>query len=178
MTGQVVPFRKPPKKKPEKPARKPSGSQGGGRSKWTMPIVWALILALLVVAYAVKGGFTASADAAPRLDGALAPAAAIRITDGDTFRIGEERIRIANIDTPEMPGRAKCEAEAEAALAAKARLRELLSDGEIRVLRDGVDRYGRTLATVSVDGADVGEQLIREGAAQRWAGRRAQWCGA
>ncbi|MBP7705149.1 MAG: thermonuclease family protein [Caulobacter sp.] len=141
-----------------------------------MPIVWALILAVLAAAYFIKGGFSTPADAAPRLQGALVPAAAIRITDGDTFRIADERIRIANIDTPEMPGRARCDAEAQLALVAKARLGQLLSGGEIRVARDGVDRYGRTLATVSVDGADVGEQLVREGAARRWEGHRARWC--
>lgn len=100
----------------------------------------------------------------------------IRVTDGDTIRVGAERIRIANIDTPEMPGRARCAYEADRALAAKARLTQILSGGEITIARDGVDRYGRTLATLRVNGRDVGEQLVAEGAAQRWRGHKAEWC--
>jgi len=100
----------------------------------------------------------------------------IRVTDGDTFRIREERIRIANIDTPEMPGRARCDAEAELALAARARLSRLLAAGDIRLAREGVDRYGRTLARVRAGGVDVGDQLVRERLAQRWMGRKASWC--
>ncbi len=38
------------------------------------------------------------------------------------------------------------------------------------------DRYGRTLATVSVDGQDVGEILIAEGLARPWTGHRQPWC--
>ena len=36
--------------------------------------------------------------------------------------------------------------------------------------------YRRTLALVRVNGIDVGEQLIAEGAARRWMGRRQPWC--
>jgi endonuclease YncB( thermonuclease family) len=100
----------------------------------------------------------------------------IRVTDGDTFRLGVERIRIANIDTPEMPGHARCAYEADRALAAKARLAQILGGGEIVISRDGVDRYGRTLATLEVNGRDVGDQLVAEGAAKRWEGHKAEWC--
>ncbi len=146
----------------------------------------ALLCGLLVLtptaAWLTNGRLVAEADAAPRQEttvGAVAGqirAADIRITDGDTFRVLEERIRIENIDTPEMPGRARCPAEAQLAVQAKARLGQLLAAGDIRLARNGEDRYGRTLARVSVNGVDVGEQLVREGAAQRWAGRKAQWC--
>jgi len=50
----------------------------------------------------------------------------INVVDGDTLDINNERIRIANIDTPEVwPGQYKCQAELEAGLAASARLEEL-----------------------------------------------------
>ncbi len=144
----------------------------------------ALLCALVFVAptaiYAVTGNL-ANMAAASVSSGAPAAATAvtwaeIRVTDGDTFRVRDERIRIANIDTPEMPGRARCDSEARLALEAKARLGELLSDGEVRLARQGLDRYGRTLATVRAGGVDVGEQLIRDRLAQRWMGRRASWC--
>lgn len=145
-------------------------------------VLCGLLLVTPTAAWLTSGRLVAQADAAPRQEATSGAAvgqiraADIRITDGDTFRVLEERIRIENIDTPEMPGRARCPAEAKLALQAKARLGQLLASGDIRLARRGEDRYGRTLARVSVNGVDVGEQLVREGAAQRWAGRKAQWC--
>jgi endonuclease YncB( thermonuclease family) len=47
------------------------------------------------------------------------------------------------------------------------------------VLESGkLDRYGRTLASVTVNGRDVGEILIGEGLARPYqGGRRGSWCG-
>ena len=59
---------------------------------------------------------------------------------------------------------------------AKQRLAELLDGGRIEIVRQGADRYGRTLAAIRVDGVDVGDQLVREGLARTWAGRREPWC--
>jgi endonuclease YncB( thermonuclease family) len=101
--------------------------------------------------------------------------------DGDTFVIDREHIRIANIDAPEI-GHAKCDAELRLGHVAKRRLQELLESGNITIHRGDPetgrrkDRYGRTLATVSVDGRDIGEILISEELARRWVGRRASWC--
>lgn len=101
------------------------------------------------------------------------------VVDGDTFWIDGEKIRIANIDTPEThPPR--CAAEAERGAAATRRLHALLSAGAISLHASGLrshDRYGRRLATVSVNGADVGQVLIREGLARAYGGGpRAGWC--
>jgi len=38
------------------------------------------------------------------------------------------------------------------------------------------DKYGRTLARVSVDDVDLGEALIKEGLARKWEGKRGPWC--
>lgn len=97
------------------------------------------------------------------------------IVDGDTFRWEGERIRIADIDAPETD-QAKCPAERERGEQAKQRLLELLNGGDMHIVRSGVDRYRRTLATVTVNGRSVGEQLISEGLARPWAGRRMPWC--
>jgi micrococcal nuclease len=98
------------------------------------------------------------------------------VIDGDTFRLGAETIRIANIDTPEAPPRARCMAEGRLAGLATRELGQLLASGDLTLQREGQDRYGRTLARVSVDGRDVGEALIDGGFAVAWAGRRADWC--
>jgi micrococcal nuclease len=105
----------------------------------------------------------------------ICPAAGVRVTcvhDGDSFVINRERIRIADIDAPELEG--QCPAERRLAIRARNRLRELLVGFEIH--RDGQDRYGRTLAVVTVNGRSVGDQLVREGLARTWSGRRMPWC--
>ena len=100
----------------------------------------------------------------------------ISVHDGDSIRCGAERIRIANIDAPEMPDSPKCKdarrsyAWCDFQLAQQSRdaLRALLDRGEVRIVRLGVDPYGRTLATVTVNGIDAGEYLISRGLARRW----------
>jgi endonuclease YncB( thermonuclease family) len=88
--------------------------------------------------------------------------------------------RLVNIDTPETGSRARCPAErtlgdratnAARALIAQARRLELNPTGRI-------DRYGRTIAFVVIDGHDMGETLIAEGLARPWRGRREPWCDA
>jgi micrococcal nuclease len=100
----------------------------------------------------------------------------VKVWDGDSFRIGPEAVRIANIDTPEIGDKARCAFEADLALQAKAILVDLLASGEVTIHRDGTDRYGRTLAVVSVDGRDAGDALVAAGVARTWAGRREPWC--
>lgn len=107
------------------------------------------------------------------------PAQACRAVDGDTIKCGRERIRISNIDTPELGSHARCAAEAELAERAKRFTAERLAARPIELSRDvkrPLDRYGRTLATVRSDGVDLGESLIAAGLARRWDGRRHPWC--
>lgn len=107
---------------------------------------------------------------------AICPSAGVRITcvhDGDSIVVERERIRLADIDTPELDG--KCPAESALALRARDRLQAILSRGyEIR--RTGKDRYGRTLAIVTVGGRSAGDILVSEGLARTWSGRREPWC--
>jgi endonuclease YncB( thermonuclease family) len=104
--------------------------------------------------------------------------AEIRVWDGDSIRLGltsrAESVRIFNIDAPEIDG--QCAYESELAQRAKHRLAEIMEGGRVELLRQGSDRYGRTLAVIHVDGADVGDQLVREGLARTWSGRRERWC--
>lgn len=105
----------------------------------------------------------------------------VTVTDGDTLTVGGERIRIANIDTPEIQ-RSQCDAERRLGLVAKRRLAQLVGEGGITIKRGDpatgrqTDRHGRTLALISVNGRDVGRVLIAEGLAREWAGRREPWC--
>jgi endonuclease YncB( thermonuclease family) len=98
------------------------------------------------------------------------------VWDGDTFWLAGEKIRIANIDAPELYG--QCTAETQHAYRARDRLLALLNSGATELVRQGRDRdrYGRELRIVLVDGHDVGAVLISEGLARQWDGARRPWC--
>ena len=109
-----------------------------------------------------------------------APCSVIRVIDGDTADLdcgaGVERVRLVGFDTPEKGG-ARCRDEYQRALAAERHLRGLLSAGEVRAERQGVDRYGRVLARVSAGGEDVAAAMIAGGHARAYAGGvRQGWC--
>ncbi|SFG08636.1 nuclease homologue [Novosphingobium sp. CF614] len=98
------------------------------------------------------------------------------VHDGDTLRTcAGERVRIANIDAPEMPDSPKCTGRTRRGwcdyrLAERSRdaLAGLLAASPARLRRIGRDKYGRTLAIVTVNGQDAGEYLIARGLARRW----------
>jgi micrococcal nuclease len=79
----------------------------------------------------------------------------VRAIDGDTIRVGGERIRLRGIDTPEL-------SELEGP-AAKRRLEELLRSGSIRIEPRGRDVYDRLLADVFVNEQNVAAVLAQEG---------------
>jgi micrococcal nuclease len=99
------------------------------------------------------------------------------VVDGDTFWIGGEKVRVADIDAPEThPPR--CAYEQALGDHATKRLQELLNDGPVQL--ESIDRdkdvYGRNLRIVTRDGKSLGQQLIREGLAHPWTGSRQPWC--
>lgn len=96
------------------------------------------------------------------------------VVDGDTFWLEGEKVRIADIDAPEIRG--GCDYESRLAIASRDRLLDLLNGGPFRLHREGQDRYGRTLAVVTLRGRSVGDVLVSEGLARTWAGRREPWC--
>lgn len=73
-------------------------------------------------------------------------------TDGDTVRCGDERIRLVEIDAPELPGH--CRAGRVCApgdpVASKQALQALVGGHRLRVVRHDVDHYGRTVGDVRV----------------------------
>lgn len=108
----------------------------------------------------------------------LCPPIGVRITcvhDGDSFIMERERIRIADIDTPELNG--ECPSEKALARRARDRLLAILNSAPFEIHRQGEDRYGRTLAIVTNNRGSVGDQLVGEGLARTWSGRREGWCG-
>jgi len=105
------------------------------------------------------------------------------VTDGDTFKIGERRIRVVGIDAPEVD--ASCEAEAEGAERATAALQQWLNRASFRMtarVDQPTDHYGRELRIVTrinPDGSEdrLADHMRNEGFARRYLGGfRSGWC--
>jgi endonuclease YncB( thermonuclease family) len=94
------------------------------------------------------------------------PASSYRAVDGDSLRDSSGDIRLLGIDAPELSQRcSKNRGEWACGRAAHERLKQLVARSDVRCEAQGRDRYGRTLARCSADGADIGETLVREGLA-------------
>lgn len=91
----------------------------------------------------------ACASCAPSLP-PTEPLTACTVTDGDTLRCGDERIRLLAIDAPEKSG--SCRQGRECApgdpVASTAALEAVIAGRSLTIARTGQDRYGRTLAVV------------------------------
>jgi micrococcal nuclease len=86
----------------------------------------------------------------------------VGVTDGDTIKVlvADQqllRIRLAFCDAPEKK-------QAFGARAKQA-MSELVFGKDIELRTHAIDRYGRTVAQVLVDGKDVGAEMVRQGMA-------------
>jgi endonuclease YncB( thermonuclease family) len=110
----------------------------------------------------------------------------VRIIDGDTFvarmRTGaggevETRVRLRSIDAAEL--HARCSRELRLALAARAALQRLLTDGRVILSHVGPDKYpGRIDANVATHNTnDISAAMLSGGFARAYdGGRRGSWC--
>jgi micrococcal nuclease len=99
------------------------------------------------------------------------------IVDGDTFDYRGDRIRVADIDTPEVDGR--CASETALAARASERMEALLHEAPFELHPIGgrdEDQYGRKLRVATREGRSLGDQMVAEGLARTWTGRREPWC--
>lgn len=99
------------------------------------------------------------------------------LVDGDTFWLFGEKIRLRDFDTPE-PRVHLCGGDFERALAdrASARLLELLNTNRWEIEYFGLGKNKRRLATVTINGRDVGDFLIEERLARKWPDGEEWWC--
>lgn len=112
----------------------------------------------------------------------------IRVVDGDTIIVRSDqppdwlwgkkrRIRLIDIDTPELKG--ACDNEIRLALDAKAYVMKKIKDANYMVQVEPVDiGMRRLLARVYVDGVDLGKHLKDKGIAEVFIKRRRDnpWC--
>jgi micrococcal nuclease len=100
------------------------------------------------------------------------------VVDGDTFWSNGVKIRVADIDTPEV-SRPRCAAEKALGDRATGRLLQLVNAGPFQMRawpgRDE-DKYGRKLRVLVRDGRSIGDILVSEGLARTWSGKRQPWC--
>ncbi len=100
------------------------------------------------------------------------------IVDGDTVWLGGHKIRLEDIDAPEIE-RVDCPAELELGTRAKLRLQQLLNGAPYTVAQEGSrehDVYHRELRTIRIGGVSVGATLVAEGLAHWWVGHKLPWC--
>ena len=122
--------------------------------------------------------FALSACSAPTPPPAPAPQADVlkleakpavkSVHDGDTFTLSDgQAVRLWGVDAPEL--------KQTHGTASRDALARLLTSGPVQLVPRGFDRYKRALAEVTVNGSDVGTQLVRNGDAwhyQKYAPKR------
>ena len=172
--GNVIPFRRPP-------------SRGAAQERLSRPFIAALIalpLAAFSAVFLWDGLPTSQAMPLYGRDRESAhfstcdgPLRYNCVIDGDTFWYQGRKIRVADINTPELSEPA-CPREAELARRATARMTQLLNAGPFRLepIERSHDKYGRSLQIVTRAGESLGETLVDEGLAEHWKGYRGSWC--
>lgn len=101
------------------------------------------------------------------------------VVDGDTIWYQGTKIRVADINAPEVskPG---CAREAMLGDRATERLTDLLNAGNFALVRPAGapdrDTYGRSLRELHRNGESLGAVLVDEGLAEEWNGARIDWC--
>lgn len=119
------------------------------RLRWPIIVLGTLLIVVGSAPLAAQITFTAGVE---------------RVTDGDTLtlRVGEVtyRARLNGIDAPERNQPYGREATAE--------LQQLVVGRSVLVEVPDVDRYGRLIVKLFVDGRSVNEELVRRGAAWQY----------
>jgi endonuclease YncB( thermonuclease family) len=98
--------------------------------------------------------------------------------DGDTVRADDLEVRLYSVDTPEIFSTARCDEEKAAGRVARDFVQSRLDNAQevVAVVAGEKDKYGRTLAHIEADGADVGAALLANGAAQPYNPGGYDWC--
>lgn len=165
------PKRRPPSFKPKRTDVR--------RALWLIPI---LLLGGALLDPSLIGPIGPLAAAPERVSTSFTPCGPGRgsacVVDGDTFKLGDRKIRIIGIDAPELLA-PQCPGEEVLARKSADRLRELLNQGEFEMVAHRLqrqDRHGRDLMVVQRHGQSIGSTLIDEGLAHRYLGSKRSWC--
>lgn len=178
--GPVMPFgrgyRRPP--------RKPSGLIVRLLRRILNPFFYlrAVILVAAFGLFVLPSGIDMASGALHPVTRAEGDCRIVAVLDGDTVTmacpdLGVFRARLLGLDAPEKYS-PSCAEELVKAEAATWALRGLLLQSDKQTVSvDGVDRYGRRLVRLAIDGEDVAARMIRNGHARRYGGGlRGSWC--
>lgn len=120
-----------------------------------------LTAALLLVLGAPSNLF----GSAPLDRGWTAPAATVRVLDGDTLRLGEQVLRLGGLTAPPR-GRACPDAQGrvrDCGTAATEALAALVTDRAVECRARGADRQGRVLGLCHAGGVELNASLVAAG---------------
>ena len=88
----------------------------------------------------------------------------IKIIDGDTIHLNNEKIRFTGIDTPELKQTCKKNSEIiYCGIEARQLLIDKIGKDKVICVREGKDQYKRTLAECFVNDLSLSRYLVREG---------------
>lgn len=88
----------------------------------------------------------------------------VRVVDGDSLQIGNEKIRIVGIDAPELDQFCSNSGdEWPCGQVAKTVLSDWLDGRAVVCSSKGKDKYRRTLSVCKVDGKDIGKWMVTRG---------------
>lgn len=97
------------------------------------------------------------------------------VVDGDTLWYQGAKIRLLEIDAPEVEGH--CVYERRLAKAATAELTRLLNTGLVQIAYNGQDKYGRHLARIWAREGEIGAAMLTAGLAEPFGQRGpSPWC--
>ncbi len=87
------------------------------------------------------------------------------MTDGDGIRVARQEVRLVGLDAPEWDQKAKHQDGYwfKHGKRVKSALIQEIGGKRVHVSIESVDKFGRLLGTVTCNGRDIGEWLVREG---------------
>lgn len=155
------------------------GSRRAVRRRVRSP--WRQVAILALAAAALVGGREWATAAWSSATGSQSCSIG-RVVDGDTVKVwcpdkGMFSARLLGLDTPEVSS-PRCISEYLRGTRATWSLRKRiwLAD-DVRMVFGGLDRYGRRLTRLYLDGRDVAHAMIAAGLARPYdGGRRRSWC--
>ncbi len=148
-------------------------------NKYGYILLGALLATIILLPLILREPFHEPQSRIPQTTGSSSSLAediahVVRAVDGDTLLVTmssgkEERVRIIGIDAPESvdPNR-KDECYGDEA---SSRMHELVDGKDVQLIpeeKDDRDTYGRLLRFISLEGKDIGAEMISEGYAENY----------
>ncbi len=88
----------------------------------------------------------------------------VKIVDGDTIYLKNEKIRFSGIDTPEIKQTCNKNNETiKCGIQAKELLINKIGNNQVKCIKNGLDKYNRILAECFVNNQSLSKYLVREG---------------